>query len=100
MCLIVPPYVCRPIRDRHPGSEPVIPLAGQRSCFLWRERAAFPLARRSDTPRNLLHDIALVPARGHVLMALTRAWLFGGDLSTAMKNLVVPRSSSVANFCR
>ena len=37
----------------------------------------------------------------NVLMALTRAWLFGGDLSTAMKNLVVPRSSmsliSVAN---
>ena len=50
---------------------------------------------RRDHARRLaicLHDIALVPARVNVLMALTRVWLFGGDLSTAMKNPVVPRS--------
>jgi hypothetical protein len=50
---------------------------------------------RHDHARRLaicLHDIALVPARVNVLMALTRVWLFGGDLSTAMKNPVVPRS--------
>ncbi|MGD0317724.1 MAG: hypothetical protein ABSB37_17680 [Xanthobacteraceae bacterium] len=44
----------------------MIPLAGQRSCFLWRERAAFPLAGRSDVgdPRfNLAGPFAVFRSR-------------------------------------